>query len=130
MIESPLHPAQPDDIDRVLHAYYHRQMLQPWPAAPRPLETLALQPRRRGLGGLRRRLALAASIALLILGAFFASGKIATTVPGDNTPLDNSNTGSAIVTPELRHQKAPDGSLEKPAPRHNDLKSGTTKRTR
>jgi hypothetical protein len=130
MIETPLQPAQSDEIDRVLRAYYQSQMPDSWPAAPRPLRvTLSMPtpPRQRAFAGMRRRLALAASIALLIAGAFFASGKIAPSGPTDGDPLKDP---SAKVPPELRRHPPGDGDFDRLPFKHNDLKSATKKTTR
>jgi hypothetical protein len=68
-------PQPPDDVDKILRAFFRRQMPDPWPSLEAPvLRRIAPAPvakpaRRWPL--LRSRLALAASVALLATGLFF-----------------------------------------------------------
>jgi len=60
-----------DDLDALLGAFYKAQMPTPWPAFPPPARprTLPLRPQaRRPWPVVASRLALAASVALLLLG--------------------------------------------------------------
>jgi hypothetical protein len=67
LIEPP--PVRPgDDLDGLLRAYFQAQMPHPWPA-------LKLPPARSRWAAVRRRLALAASVALLLLGALLLPGQ-------------------------------------------------------
>jgi hypothetical protein len=129
MTDAPLQPAQSDELDRVLRAYFHARMPARWPAAPRPSgasssSTLSLRRPGRAFSGLRRRLALAASIALLILGAFFASGKIATT-----DPTDTGLPPGAKATKEPMPWDVPgnDGSPVKHKGARTDTKTNATR---
>jgi hypothetical protein len=81
-------PRPPEDLDGLLRAFFQAEMPDPWPAspAPRPAErngtilpfrSPALPSFRkptRGWSLFRTRLALAASVALLALGAFCLPG--------------------------------------------------------
>lgn len=74
----PVHsPARPDDdLDGLLRAFFQAEMPRPWPAlkAPPPSRpSVPPVPVRRGL--FRSRLALAASLALLVTGALALPGK-------------------------------------------------------
>jgi hypothetical protein len=91
LVFPPVYPdtAQPpeDALDGVLRAYFRAQMPRPWPALvlPQSSPTPLRPPSREGRPGggrwplFRSRLALAASVALLILGPLFLSGKFQTT---------------------------------------------------
>ena len=64
----------PEDLDWKLRAFFQAQMPRPWPAAPVPIARrtapIVEKPRTRWLL-LRSRLALAACVALLMLGMLF-----------------------------------------------------------
>jgi hypothetical protein len=68
-------PVSPgEDLDGLLRAFYQAQLPHPWPDFQAP--GAAGTPSARGAGGrrlplLRSRLALAASVALLVFGSFF-----------------------------------------------------------
>ena len=67
-------PQPPDDVDKILRAFFRRQMPDPWPLMEAPVlrriapAAVARPARRWPL--LRSRLALAASVALLATGLF------------------------------------------------------------
>jgi hypothetical protein len=72
----PVPPADP--LDGLLRAYYRKEMPRRWPPAPLPPSRpvpFPGSPRRSGM--IRRHLALAASVALLVLGSFYVGGKVA-----------------------------------------------------
>jgi hypothetical protein len=98
MTDAPLQSAQPDEIDRVLRAYFQRRTPRVWPPAPSPDAGPSIRklPRRRGgaLVGLRSRLALVAAIALIVLGAFLASGKFVAPPANGDTPININDTTS------------------------------------
>lgn len=78
-------PARPDDdLDGLLRAFFQAELPRPWPALkapPTPHPAVAPLPVRRGL--FRSRLALAASVALLVTGALTLPGRFAApTEPG------------------------------------------------
>lgn len=68
-------PQPPDDVDKILRAFFRRQMPDPWPSLEAPVlrrvvpVPAAKAARRWPL--LRSRLALAASVALLAAGLLF-----------------------------------------------------------
>jgi hypothetical protein len=69
-------PARPDDdLDGLLRAFFQAEMPHPWPAlkAPPSSHTAPPAPPRRSL--FRSRLALAASVALLVTGALALPGR-------------------------------------------------------
>src|SRR5262245_13639220 len=67
-----------EDVDAVLDAFFKGEMPDPWPAFRPPARTLpfrpAAQPRRRFVLG--SKLALAASVALLMLCGWMLSGSM------------------------------------------------------
>ncbi len=103
MMDPSMRPEQPDGLDGLLRAYFRNQVPQPWPAAPfPPARTLPFRLPGPQSGRLRRsRLALAASVAILTLGAFFAAGKIAP----ESTPGLRLKPGEATLPTELRHSR-------------------------
>lgn len=78
MSQTPHHPSSgpPDPIDRRLSDFFQSQMPRPWPSAPavaatEPSELVAVRTHHaRGDNGGRARLALAASVAVL-LGSYW-----------------------------------------------------------
>lgn len=71
-------PLPPDDVDAVLRAFFKAQMPDPWPSpdvsAPRRNATLAVARPSKGWPLMRSRLAVAASVALLVGGSLLLSG--------------------------------------------------------
>jgi len=77
-ITEPRNADQPaDEVDRLLFAYFRKEMPQPWPKLELPADAFPvnIEPSvtRRPL--IRSRWALAASIALLLLGHWLLAGK-------------------------------------------------------
>jgi hypothetical protein len=63
-------PTPPDDLDRLLSAYFRAETPDPWPPAPAaPPPAPARRPRRGS------RLALAAAVALLLGGQLYLAGR-------------------------------------------------------
>jgi len=61
-----------DDLDGLLSAFFRNELPSPWPEAPRVEETpVILRPAQARRSSLRSRLALAASVALLVSGPWF-----------------------------------------------------------
>jgi hypothetical protein len=92
----PNRPVQSEPIDGLLQAFYRKQMPRPWPAAPlppaRPVPFPA-SPRQSGV--IRRRLALAASVALLALGSLLVGGKAVPNRPSGTPGIGSLPPGSA-----------------------------------
>lgn len=69
-----------DDLDNLLRAFFQAEMPTPWPTAPEPPVKPLVLPARPAASRLstltRSRLALAASVALLISGPLFLAGKL------------------------------------------------------
>jgi hypothetical protein len=63
----------PDDVEALLRAYFRAEMPDPWPAPPLVLTAVSARPElaahESGLGLSRSKLALAASVALLVAGS-------------------------------------------------------------
>lgn len=63
-----------DKIDHLLRAFFRAEVPDPWPAAPTPEIVSRPLPARRRDSLWRSRLALAASIALLLIGQWLLAG--------------------------------------------------------
>jgi hypothetical protein len=71
---SPTQAGNPDDIDRLLGDFFRGEVPQHWPAAPLPRQAAVfVRPTTSQYGG---RLALAASVAALLLGGWLLSGRL------------------------------------------------------
>ena len=93
-----------DNLDHLLRAYFQAEMPEPWPALKAPAAVKKIVPgrparpvRKAGRGLWRSRLALAASIVLLIAGLVLLGGKMHDT--GVPTPFDPN--GSAMRPHDL-----------------------------
>ena len=79
-LDSPGRGCHEDDLDRLLSDFFRSELPNPWPKPPisdGPTATLPLsarKPVRRG-PAVRSRFALVASVALLLTGGWFLSGK-------------------------------------------------------
>jgi hypothetical protein len=118
----PTRPVPPgDDLDGLLRAYFRKEMPTRWPAPPPPVAHAPGSPRippvahapgsptlpfrrptPRGL--FRSRLALVASVTLLVLGSLFVSGKTGPDRPTDLNPLPALGPGGA-TKPRLPPEK-------------------------
>lgn len=109
--------ARDDEMDGLLRSFFQAEMPNPWPTMEveeRPVVLkMAPTPRRRSQVG--RRIALAASVALLVAGSFFVFGHDSgntreTVVPHSG---DDTATTNPMLPPEfeLREQleQLPDG---------------------
>jgi hypothetical protein len=86
----------PEDIDRLLGTFFRSEVPNPWPQLAVPVKTLRFPVASRSLSS--GRMALAASVAALLAGGWFLSGRLPGPVPSAGS-LDN---GSATVPSELR----------------------------
>jgi hypothetical protein len=88
-----------DNLDTLLRAFYQAEMPDPWPSLEAPAPSPRLLPvrpaKKPGRNLVRSRLALAASIALLVSGSLFLSGNlreeagpVGHTLPGANSQND------------------------------------------
>jgi hypothetical protein len=110
-------PGPPDELDGLLREFFQSELPCPWPAAPNPparsLPSRPFRPPALRAAALRRsRLALAASVALLALGALFAAGKVA---PNNNPPpltggSASSTSGRPWVKTSLSLEQDPAGA--------------------
>src|SRR5262245_7589011 len=75
-------PTPPDDLDRLLSAYFRAQRPDPWPPAPAvPPPAAARRPSRGS------RLALAAAVGLLLGGQLYLAGRfLDAPTPGPDDP--------------------------------------------
>src|SRR5205823_3480617 len=79
-LDSPGRGRSGDDLDRLLSDFYRAELPNPWPAPPladdqTKLLPLSVRKAARSWSALRSRFALAASVALLLAGSWFLSGK-------------------------------------------------------
>jgi hypothetical protein len=100
---SPLNPG--DDLDGLLRAFFRGQMPHPWPS-PRMARlhgTRSERPPSSGRGRNRSRWALAASVALLLLGSLFLSGRIApSSKPGEE--IEGPTIGSHDIPKRMEKE--------------------------
>jgi hypothetical protein len=86
----------PDDLDRLLGEFFRNEVPSPWPPLAAPVKTPVS---RVGFGSWwTGRMALAASVAALLVGGWLLSGRLPGPVPTGS--LDN---GSATVPSVLRN---------------------------
>jgi hypothetical protein len=91
----------PEDIDRLLGAFFRSEVPKPWPSLSAPTVTPARAWKRSTLR--TGRLALAASVAVLLASGWLLSGRMPS-VPVDAGSLDS---GKAGVPHELRPGRTP-----------------------
>jgi hypothetical protein len=84
----------PEDIDRLLGAFFRGEVPNPWPPLAAPVKTPAFQVGSRLWVG---RVTLAASVAALVAGVSLLSGRL----PGP-APTGTLDNGSATVPHDLR----------------------------
>jgi hypothetical protein len=93
-----VNPVPPgDDLDALLGAFFKKEVPRPWPAfqPPRPKRVLPFRPaapRPRFFGS---RLALAAAVALLLLGGWLLSGTLATPLRSGSHKIEIDRNGKA-----------------------------------
>ena len=92
------HP--PEDLDGLLSAFFRGEVPSPWPALKAPVSPAA-SPTAGILPA--SRLALAASVAALLLGGWF----VGTRLPSPPGPAGSLETGSATVPKEMRRSPQP-----------------------
>jgi hypothetical protein len=111
-----------DELDGILRAYFKAEMPDPWPSfeAPAPRNGLPLRrPQAPRFTLLRSRLALAAAILLLVVGAFFLFGGSTNHSQPDRAGLPLIMTGERdhLPTPGPTIHVGPDGArLEQELP--------------
>ena len=92
-LDFPLRGHSEDDIEGLLREFYRAEMPHPWPAVTVPDEAPArgprLMPARRSL--FRSRLALAASVALLVVGLGLLSGSFTQLTNGSAPSIDEGS---------------------------------------
>jgi hypothetical protein len=104
-------PPPPDDLDRLLSAFFRAEVPDPWPAAPAvPSAAPSRRPRRGS------RLALAAAVALLLGGQLYLAGRfLDTPTSGPDNPGrltgSRSRPKPALTTPRDRARAADEDDL-------------------
>ena len=103
LVASPNHrnddPPEDGQVDRLLRAFYRAEMPNPWPSFATPADAPTLlsfpTPTARRPLSWRSRLALAASVALLVTGMGILSGKFSSSTgddPSHNRIIDEGAT--------------------------------------
>ncbi len=88
-----------DDFDSLLRAFFRRQMPQPWPSLPSFSAAPLKHRSARGRSLIRSRWALAASLALLLLGSLLLPGRL----PQDAKPeqiISAPSTADSNILPK------------------------------
>jgi hypothetical protein len=94
VLDSPTRGQPEEDLDGLLRAFFRSEMPEPWPTMPVPevAPVLPMKPRampsRRPL--FRSRLALAASVALFLLGSWLLSGSFSQLTNDGPSPVSPS----------------------------------------
>jgi hypothetical protein len=97
---------QPEPYEDLLRAFFRAEMPEPWPELNRPEPRVLpfVRPQRASrFAGTRSRLALAASVAILLLSSWALSGALRNTpVEGGNqvVPGTNTATGPGKMAPK------------------------------
>jgi hypothetical protein len=108
-----------DNLDNLLRAFFQAEMPNPWPSMEAPAARLKVAPPRptpqRKGSLLRSRLALAASVALLLSGPLFLSSALRdTSMPNLNVGGGNASTVDPVGPTKYKHQESliqtPDGT--------------------
>src|SRR5712692_10154259 len=106
----------PDETDRLLREFFQAQMPDPWPNLEPPAQPIAApaQAPGRRWNLVRSRLALAASIALLVGGHLFLSGTFRTDEKprDDSAEIDENLTGFRIRKSTVTFEDGPDGKAK------------------
>ncbi|HZT79508.1 MAG TPA: hypothetical protein VFA26_04785 [Gemmataceae bacterium] len=106
-VDPPGNGRPDDELDGLLYAFFRRQMPDPWPAFRRPARPAEAPRQRSRWAGFRPYLALAASVALLVIGSWMLSARSrpATPLPGGT---DNSATRPRLDQrlPDLRMKES------------------------
>jgi hypothetical protein len=104
-----------DDLNALLQAYFRAEMPDPWPPAPSVVPVVLRAEAEVGGGGLfRSRLALAASVALLIAGTMAVPNR----VPRGETAPALLRLGPGEAT-HVKLAESLDQSKNQPAQPHN-----------
>jgi hypothetical protein len=98
---SPTNRRGPDDLDDLLGRFFRGEVPTPWPETPAPVITPAVshRPAARSAG----RVALAASVAALLAGGWFLSGRLPAPAPS----AGSLESGGAVVPSTLRNGALP-----------------------
>jgi hypothetical protein len=96
--EPPIH--KPGDIDELLRVFFRSQMPQSWPPPPVPVAPAPSLPRPAKRNSLiRSRWALAASVALLLLGSLLLPNRVPQVANAEN-----NLSGAQIINDNPRRQ--------------------------
>jgi len=94
-LDSPWRGSPGDDLDGLLRSYFQSEMPEPWPALELPTEETILplpsKTRSPRWKSFRSRLALAASVAFLLAGAWLIGGSLKPNAQPDKPAATNQN---------------------------------------
>jgi hypothetical protein len=108
----------PEDLDRLLHDYFRSEMPHPWPAwAPPEVRSDPRPAGRRWWPTLHRRLVVAASVALLLVGYLVLARAFPGTPGGSSPQIDPGRLGQDP-------NRIPKANLHDFLKRHKDLEGG------
>src|SRR5262245_26796246 len=103
-LDSPWQERPGDDLDGLLTAFFHRELPAPWPTAPTVEEANVIlrrtPPRRRPLWS--SRLALAASVAVLLTAGWMLSGSFQTLDTDGPEATLTSDTAQRVKASKLK----------------------------
>jgi len=92
-----------DDLDGLLRAYYQAKMPHPWPVCPQPPLRNVLPAVRSRWTLARSRLALAASIGLLLASLWALAGRFTASVdPGPDAPVNRTIKAERVKPYEIK----------------------------
>ncbi len=104
-----------DDFDGLLRAFFRRQMPQRWPSPPRFPAAPIKHPSTSGRSLIRSRLALAASLALLLLGSLLLPSRFTQDAKPEqilNAPTTADR--NILPKPSKRHESKANENKNKP----------------
>lgn len=86
----------PDDLEGLLRDFFHSEMPEPWPTMKAPVSLRkTAAPASSRWAPVRSRLALAASVGLLMVGSWTLSSKLPNYNPGTADATTQSGSGKA-----------------------------------
>lgn len=98
--------AEHDPVDRLLSDYFHHQLPKTWPAAPQPWASSVLSVAPTTTDPMfKSRLALAASVALLLGGCWYLSGNLSNGKKSTQVDLTGGEASTKVLK-DMNKKKA------------------------
>jgi hypothetical protein len=115
-IVTPYSPKGGDDLDGLLRAFFRAQLPSPWPASPvPPADSARLRRPPSGCGLMRSRWALAATVALLLLGSLLLPRRFAADLKSESRFGGLHTADKNIFSPRSKqHESKPAATKDKP----------------